>query len=340
MLSPGRSSFFFGLFVGVLLTAALTAGLLRNRLDQSDARSARPALKLSHPLPAVHPNHQASLELARLLPALSGSSLSVEVHGSAVLGTASQSIEQLQTGSLDLAVVSAAELESFSADFAVFGLPYVFRDRAHYWRALDGPVGDELLAGLASRRMLGLAYFDAGSRSFYTRTRPVSTPADLSGLKIRVMNSRAAMSLVEALGASPTPIAWGELYSALAQGTVDGAENNFPSYVSNRHYEVAPHFTVNQHTRIPDVLVVASSTWETLSPSAREQLRQAAKQASLFQRDLWKRTEDEARAAAVAAGADILDLADDAAFRARTSALREQTAGTRVGELLARIQAE
>jgi tripartite ATP-independent transporter DctP family solute receptor len=339
MLTPGRSQFFFGLFVGVLLTAVLTADLLRSRLNQG-ATSARPALKLAHPLPPVHPNHQAALELARLLPALSGSTLSLEVHGSGVLGTASQSIEQLQTDSLDLAIVSAAELEAFSADFAVFGLPYVFRDREHYWRTLDGAVGEELLTSLSARRMIGLAYYDAGSRSFYTRARPVASVKDLTGLKIRVMNSRAAMNMVGALGASPTPIAWGELYSALAQGTVDGAENNFPSYVANRHYEVAPHFTLNHHTRIPDVLVVSASTWEKLSPAAREQLREAAKKSSLFQRDLWKRIEDEARAAAVAAGARILELSDDTAFRARTAALREQTAGTRVGDLLARIQAK
>jgi tripartite ATP-independent transporter DctP family solute receptor len=154
---------------------------------------------------------------------------------------------------------SAASIENFVPPMAVFGLPYLFRDADHYWAVLKSDVGKELLQKGNSKSLLGLCYYDSGSRNFYTKDRPIRTPDDLNGLKIRVMNSRTAMDMVSVLGASPTPIAWGELYTALAQGTVDGAENNPPSFTTNKHYEVCKHFSKDAHTRIPDMLKTIES---------------------------------------------------------------------------------
>jgi tripartite ATP-independent transporter DctP family solute receptor len=183
---------------------------------------------------------------------------------------------------------SAASIENFVPEMAIFGLPYLFRDEAHYWNVLNSELGRSLLQKGNAQFLKGLCYYDSGSRNFYTVNRPVRTPNDLRGLKIRVMNSRTAMDMVEYLGASPTPIAWGELYSSLAQGTVDGAENNPPSFTSNKHYEVCKHFSLDAHTRIPDMLLISTRVWDRLSPQIQECVQQAADESSVFQRKLWQ----------------------------------------------------
>jgi tripartite ATP-independent transporter DctP family solute receptor len=152
---------------------------------------------------------------------------------------------------------SAAPMEGFVPEMAIFGIPYVFRDNDHCWRVLESEIGRQLLAAGQSVGLHGLCYYDAGSRSFYTIDRPILVPDDLRGLKIRVQQSKTAMDMVEALGGSPTPIPWGELYTALQQRMVDGAENNPPSFHSNRHFEVCKHLSLDEHTIVPDILVSA-----------------------------------------------------------------------------------
>jgi len=150
--------------------------------------------------------------------------------------------------------VSAAVLENFAPQSKVLSLPYIFRDRAHAYRVQDSQLGKDLLQQSEKYWLRGLAYFDAGQRSFYTKERMVETPKDLEGLKIRVMESATAMSLVRSLGGAPTPISWGELYTALQQGIVDGAENNPPSFYTSRHYEICKYYSLNEHTAVPELL--------------------------------------------------------------------------------------
>ena len=206
---------------------------------------------------------------------------------------------------IDATKVSAAPIGNFVPAYSVFSLPYLFRDEDHFWKVLEGPVGEEMLEVLATRGdgspsgLHGLGYFDSGSRSFYT-VNPVNSPSDLEGKKIRVMNDPVAMDMVQAMGGSPTPIAFGELYTALKQGTVDGAENNPPSFVTSRHYEICKHYMLNHHSRIPDVILIGSDVWDSLSSAEKSWLEQAIDHASKFQRELWKNVHDEGRQLGIA----------------------------------------
>jgi tripartite ATP-independent transporter DctP family solute receptor len=275
-------------------------------------------LKLGHGLDTGHPVHKAMVFMKERIEELSGGDVTVNIYPSSVLGSETQCIEQLQNGSLAMTKTSAAAMENFIPSMAALGLPYVFRDAAHYWAVLNGPVGKDLLQEGDTKFLRGLCYYDAGSRNFYTKDTPIRTPDDLKGLKIRVMNSKTAIDMVKAMGGSPTPIAWGELYSALAQGTVDGAENNPPSFSSNKHYEVCKHFTLDGHTRIPDLLLISSKVWNKLDPQVQEWVQQAADESSVFQRELWQ---EETRAAldrAQEEGVTVYEV-DTAAFAAKVA---------------------
>ena len=252
--------------------------------------------------------------LGERLDSLSEGSLRLRIYPSEQLGSERECLELLQIGSLAMTKVSAAVLESFAPDFRVLGAPYLFRDRAHAFAVLDGPIGRRLLLSAEDQRLRGLAFYDAGSRSFYTRERPIETPADLAGLKIRTQESATAMGMVRALGGAPTPISWGELYTALQQGVVDGAENNPPSFHLSRHYEVSAFFSLDEHTTIPDVLVISTRVWNRLDERQRRWLDAAAGASVELQRRLWRDAEDAALAAVEAAGVTVI-RPDKAPFR-------------------------
>jgi tripartite ATP-independent transporter DctP family solute receptor len=290
-------------------------------------------LKLGHALGTGHPVHIALEHMAERLEELSGGSVSLDIYPSAVLGSEVQSLEQLQSGSLDMTKVSAAVMENFVPEMGVFGLPFLFRDGEHYWQVLDSPLGKSLLQKGEDKLLRGLAYYDSGSRNFYTRSKPIRTPEDLEGLKIRVMNSATAIAMVKAMGGSPTPIAWGELYSALAQGTVDGAENNPPSFTSNKHYEVCKHFTLDGHTRIPDIILIGTKTWDRLGPQVREWVQQAADESSEFQRQLWAQETARSLELAKAEGVTVYDV-DFEPFAARVAPMLEEVENPEIRSLL------
>ncbi len=262
-------------------------------------------IKLAHGLDTGHPVHQAMEFMAQNLAQTSGGEMRIDIYPNQQLGTERQTLELLQIGSVGMTKVSAAVLENFAPNLKVVSLPYIFRDRAHFFRVLDGEVGKTLLQESEPFWLRGLTYYDAGSRSFYSTAKPIITPADLAGLKIRVQPSATAMKLIRKLGGSPTPIAWGELYTSLQQGVVDGAENNPPSFYLSRHYEVAKYYSINEHTSVPDILVISTHVWHKLSKRQQAWLQAAADKSALRQRQLWARAEEEALAAVVEAGVEV-----------------------------------
>ncbi len=316
------------------------AGLLALTTSLACARSGDTTLlRLGHGLDVDHPVHRAMELMAERLAETSGGALRLEIYPSEQLGSERECLELLQIGSLALTKVSAAVLENFAPGFRLYSVPYLFRDEAHRHAVYDGLVGRHLLLAPEPARLRGLAYYDAGSRSFYTRERPVHRPEDLAGLKIRTQESPSAMAMVRALGGSATPLAWGELYSALQQGVVDGAENNPPSYHLSGHYEVAPFYSLDEHTGVPDVLLVSTTMWERLSPKERIWLEEAALASVPYQRRLWKQASEEALRAVEHAGVEIL-RPEKAPFSARTAALREQFASDpELGELIRLVEA-
>jgi tripartite ATP-independent transporter DctP family solute receptor len=277
-------------------------------------------IKLGHGLDVTTPVHRAMEHMAARVDELSEGRMRVDIYPSEQLGTERQLLELLQIGSVGMTKVSAAVLENFAPTFQVLSLPYIFRDEGHHFEVLDGPIGAELLVGLEPYRLRGMTFYDAGSRSFYTKERPVTTPADLEGLKLRTQESATAMELVRRLGGSPTPIAWGELYSALQQGVVDGAENNPPSFYISGHYEIARFYTLNEHTRVPDVLLISSSVWNDLSEEERGWLSEAVAESTERQRVLWRAAVDEALSEVEAAGVEVI-RPDPAPFAAAVEAM-------------------
>jgi tripartite ATP-independent transporter DctP family solute receptor len=263
-------------------------------------------VKLAHGLDPSHSVHRAMVFMAERVRDESGGRMRLDIYPSEQLGTERQTLELLQIGSLGMTKVSAAVLENFAAPFKVLSLPYIFRDEAHQWAVLEGPIGREMLDLAARFRLHGLCFYDAGRRSFYAKDRPIVTPQDLHGLKIRTQESATATRMVTLLGGSPTPIAWGELYTALQQGVVDGAENNPPSFYLSRHYEVARHYSLNEHTAVPDVLLVSTVVWDDLTDQQRQWLEDAALESARYQKRLWQEATAEALRMVEADGVEVI----------------------------------
>ena len=297
------------------------------------------ALKLAHGLDPSHPVHKAMVHMADRCKEISGGELTIDIYPSGQLGSEQQCVELLQIGSLAITKVSAAVMESFTEDFKVLGLPYIFRSREHSFNVLDGEIGDELLLSTEPFWIRGLCFYDAGSRSFYTIDKPINNPDDLKGLKIRVMKSITAMEMVKAQGGSPTPISWGELYTALQSGVVDGAENNPPSFYTSHHYEVCKYYSLNEHTMVPDVLIISLKVWEKLTEQEKKWLQQAADESVEVERKLWAEAEKESLKIVQEAGVTI-NYPDKEPFAKKVEDLLESYRDNeKIYDLITRIKA-
>ncbi|HSG57929.1 MAG TPA: TRAP transporter substrate-binding protein [Woeseiaceae bacterium] len=295
-------------------------------------------LKLAHVLDTGHSVHQGMVYMAERLDHYSNGTMRIDIYPSGQLGAERDTVELVQIGSLAMTKVSAAPLEAFVPAMQVFSIPYVFRDREHYFKALDSEIGKELLESVEVARLRGMGYYDSGSRSFYMVDDPVETPADLDGLKIRVMKSQTAVKMVAALGGSATPISWGELYTALQQGVVDGAENNPPSFYLSGHYEVCKYYALNEHTSVPDMLLMSSRIWDSLTAQQREWLQKAVDDSVVYQRRLWQESTEEALAAVREAGVTVT-YPDKQPFMAAVEEMKARYDGTEIGRLLRAIEA-
>lgn len=306
-ITAGWSNFIAGLLVGVLLASGGFAWLRQYHPDGSNSTTT--ILKLGHGLPTDHPVHDAMQFMADRVKQLSGDQLEISIYPAGMIGSEAECLKQVQNGQLDMSKTSTAVLESSVPEMAALSAPYVFRDADHFWKTLNGHVGRELAE--KPKGMRGIAYFDSGERSFYTTKKTIYKPDDLKGLKIRTQQSRSAMDMVSDLGGAPTPIPWGELYTALSQGTVDGAENNLPSFDTGRHMEVCKYFSETGHVRVPDMLVISNATWEKLTPQQRAWLEEAAAEATEYQKKLWAEAEELSRRKAEDAGVQFITVNRD-----------------------------
>ncbi len=263
-------------------------------------------IKLAHGLDVTHSVHLALEFFGEEIHRISEGQLAVEVYPNSQLGSEREILELIQIGSLHMTKVSAATLENFAPKSKVLGLPYLFKNRAHAFRVLDGEIGQNLLEDSQRYRLKGLGYYDAGYRSFYAKERPVDHPDELKGLKIRVMESVTAMNMVRSFGGAPTPISWGELYTSLQQGVVDGAENNPPSFYLSKHYEICKYYSLNEHTYSPDVIIIGNSFWNQLNEEQQLWMSKAVNASIDFQRKLWAEHEANALEEVVKAGVEIV----------------------------------
>lgn len=321
--------------IRLLLTLVCCVFLFSQCEEISDTKY----LKLGHALDVSHPVHKGMVKMAEKVKEKSRGKLQIEIYPSQQLGSERQCLELLQIGSLAMTKVSAAVYENFAPDSKVMSLPYIFRGREHVYKVLDSSIGKEMLLQGQDYWLRGLAYFDAGQRSFYTKDRPVKTPDDLIGLKIRVQESVTAMDLVRSLGGAPTPISWGELYTALQQGVVDGAENNPPSFYTSRHYEVCKFYSLNEHTAVPDLLIIGTVAWNRLTHQEQQWLQEAANEAVQYQRKLWQTAEQEALEEVQKAGVEII-RPDKTLFAEKTKQMLEAFKEDKViYDLIQKIQA-
>ena len=319
-----------GPFIHGLLGLLLAGGCEATGTDK--------VIKLAHGLDPAHPVHTAMAFMADRVAAKSGGRLRVQIYPSEQLGSEAQTLELLQLGSVGMTKVSAAVLESFAPQYKLFSIPYLFESREHQFEVLDGPVGEEMLRASEPFWLRGVGFYDSGSRSFYTTTRPVRHPDDLQGMKIRVMASNTGLRMVRAMGGAATPIPMGELYTALQQGVVDGAENNPPTFYFTRHYEVCGYYSLDEHASIPDVLVVGSHQWKRLTPTEQAWLQEAVDESVALQRRLWEASEREALAAVQKAGVEVI-RPDKAPFEQQVQPmLREMENDPHVGDLVKRIR--
>lgn len=293
-------------------------------------------LKLGHGLDIMHPVHKAMVFMAERVKEKSTGRMRVEVFPSEQLGNEKECIEALQLGYLAMTKTSSAPMEGFVSQMQVFGIPYLFRDAEHLWKVLNGPIGKKLLLAGESKRLRGLCYYDAGARSFYAK-KEINQPSDLAGMKIRVQNSIMSMKMVQAMGGSPTPIPWGELYTSLDQGVVDGAENNSPSFRTSRHYEVCKYYSLDEHTCLPDILVISTRVWRGLSSEQQRILQEAVDESVVYQRKIWAEAEEQDLATVQAEGVKII-RPDKGPFRESVRPVWDEFKGTEIGELIQQIQ--
>lgn len=280
-------------------------------------------IKIGHGLDQSHPVHLAMVYLAKRAAEKSHGKIQISVYPSQQLGTERECLELLQIGSLGMTKVSASVLEGFAPIFKVFSLPFIFRDDEHKFKVFEGDIGKQMLLSTQKYWLRGLCFYDAGSRSFYSKEKPINTPDDLKGLKFRTQESSTSVKLVNALGGSATPIAWGELYTALQQGVVDGAENNPPSFYLSRHYEVCKYYSLDEHTAVPDVLLISTEFWNDLTPQEQEWLQEAAMESYEYEKILWQKSSVEALEAVKKAGVEV-SYPDKTPFEEKVKPLIEE----------------
>ncbi|HHU14701.1 MAG: TRAP transporter substrate-binding protein [Kiritimatiellae bacterium] len=290
---------------GVLIACILGAFVIRPKAG-SKAGGRTIVIKLAHGLDEAHPVHQAMILMKQRLEELTDGKATIDLYSGGVLGGETDCLEQVQRGELAMTKVSTAALEAFIPEMKVFSIPFTFRDENHFWTTLNGDIGKKLLAKGAAQNFQGLCYYDSGDRNFYSTKKPIRTIDDVKGMKIRVMNSRTAMDMINAMGGSPCPITWGELYTALAQGTVDAAENNPPSFDTSRHFEVCKYFTFTAHQRIPDMVIMSTKVWNTLPQDVQVALQKAADESEVYQRKLWKEKTEQSLALAKEKGVELI----------------------------------
>lgn len=262
-----------------------------------------------------YPTVLAVKHLGELLQERTAGKLGIQMYSGGQLGNERDTLEITTFGGLDFNRVNMAPLNSIEPLTIVPALPFLFESTKHMRTAMDGPIGDEILASLEKHGLIGLCFFDSGARSFYNTRGPITKPEDMKGLKLRVPGSDLYVSMVKSLGADATPMPLAEVYQSLAQGVIDGAENNWPSFESGRHFEVAPFISLTQHLLTPEVLVMSKISWDKLTPDEQVILRKSARESVTFMRTLWDAEVERARTIVLDSGVAMNEV-DPAPFAA------------------------
>ncbi len=287
-----------------------------------------------------YPTVQAVMHMSSMLDKWTDGRMKIKIFSGRQLGEEKATIEQTIAGAIDMNRVNLAPLNGFIPETAIPALPYIFRSQEHMYKVMDGEIGREILDAMIPHGLVGLAYYDSGARSFYNSKHQIKSPADMVGMKIRVQNSDLFVATMEALGANATPMEFGQVYEALKTGVIDGAENNWPSYESTRHFEVAKYYSLDQHSMSPEVLVMSKITWDKLSKEDQDLVRKAAVESVQVMRDLWNQRVEKSKKIVLANGNEVLENVDKQPFIDAMGPVYERFANTpELKDLVKRIQA-
>ncbi len=317
--------------VGLTVLILIACGVLQMAADRE--------LRSADTHPDGYPTVEAVKYMGEVLRQRTDGRYSIRVYSGRQLGEERDTLEQTVFGAVDLNRLNITVLNNVVPETIVLTLPFIFRSVGHRDRVLTGPIGEEILAAMEPFGLIGLAFYDSGVRSMYTAKGLVRHPDDLKGMRIRVMNSDVAVAMVEALGGNATPMEFGQVYEALRNGAVDGAENNWPSYLTTRHFEVANYYSLTGHTMVPEVLLMSKQSWERLSAEDQAHVRAAAKLSQQRMSELWAARVADARREIEANGNEILDEIDKQPFIDAVQPIYSEFAGDpKLADLVRRIQ--
>jgi len=288
-----------------------------------------------------YPTVQALHVMDQLVTQRSDKRHSIRVFHSRQLGEESQTIDQTRVGAIDINRINVAAMGNVAPVLNVLSLPFLFRSMDHLYKVIDGPIGEDILSSVEPYGFIGLTFYDSGARSIYTNRRPVRTLEDMHGLRIRIQQSDLMEKMIKSLGAVPVSLPYGQIGTALTASLVDGAENNWPSYVSAGHYKIAPFYSVTEHAMGPEIVIMSRRAWDELTAEDRAIFRAAARDSARYMREQWLNWEQQSRKQAIDSGVTVIDNLDRKAFEAATRPLRdEMLADPKFGPLIKRIEAE
>ncbi|HEY8580933.1 MAG TPA: TRAP transporter substrate-binding protein [Beijerinckiaceae bacterium] len=317
----------------------LLGGLSLAAMGPSPGSAATRVLRAVDTQHADYPTVQGLLFIARRVSRATDNALRIRVFPGGQLGEEQDSIEQVRRGVIDVTRINASLLSETQPRLRALQAPYLIRSDAHLQRVIDGPIGAGLLRTIDGAEHRALTFYDSGARSIYNRVRPINRPADLKGLRIRVQQSSPAVDLLRAFGATPIPLPFSQVLPALSAGLIDGAENNWPSYVTARHHEAAGHMSETEHVRTPEILLISSRTWDALGAEERRIVQEAADLSRAFVRRIWSRWTALTRAQAIEAGVDVARHLDrDSFVEASRPAAEALAADDAVAQVMAEIR--
>ena len=323
-------------FLNTTMAGLLASAALATAAAAADCEI---TLRSSDTHPDGYPTVEGVKAMAAEVKEKTAGRICIEVFPSSQLGEEKDTIEQTQFGVIDMIRASFGSFNDIVPITQTVSLPYLYKSEDHLHKVLDGPIGAEIASAFEERDLVPLAYYYGGARSFYNAKKPIATVADLKGMKFRVMQNDVFVDMMSALGANATPMPYGEVYSAIQTGVIDGAENNFPSYDSSGHAEVAKYYTLDQHLMVPELVAVAKSSWDKLSPEDQAVMREAAKNSATLQRKLWADQEKASEEKVRAAGAEVVKDVDKTAFIEAMAPVYEKYVTTpEAQDLVKRIQ--
>ncbi|MEM6887459.1 MAG: TRAP transporter substrate-binding protein [Pseudomonadota bacterium] len=262
-----------------------------------------------------YPNTIAMDKFAELVAEKTNGEITLQMFHGGTLGSQPDAIEQVRLGGLEIGNFNLGPIGPVAPEANVVSLPFIFKDVPHMFRVLEGEGGQAIANGMASKGLVPLAWYDAGARSFYNGAKPINTPADVEGMKVRVMNNDLYSGMIAELGGNPSPMAFAEVYQALKTGVVDGAENNWPSYESTGHFEVAGYYSLSQHLIIPECICINAEAYNAMTDEQRTAVVAAAMESASLQRDLWAEREATSRKMVEDGGVIVNEIADKGPFQ-------------------------